>query len=79
MICGEHGDLGHGFFIPGGIIFTQDLLRILPNPLFLFCFISYFIVDDSGTEMICRALLGFGVNGSMASIGPAVDLIPFVP
>ena len=79
MICAENGDLGNGFFIPRGIIFTQDLLRILPNPLFLFFFLSYFVVDDSGMEVICRALLGFGVNGSMASIGPTVDLIPFVP
>ena len=79
MICAENGDLAHGFFIRGGIIFTQDLLRILPYPLFLFFFLSYFVVDDSGMEVICRALLGFGVNGSMSSIGPTVDLIPFVP
>ena len=48
MICVENGDSTHAFFIPGGIFFTQDLLRILPNPLFLFCFLSYFVMDDNG-------------------------------
>ena len=58
-LCRAWG-LGSWGFILGGIIFTQDLLRILPNPLFLFCLLSYFVVDDSGMEMIGRALLGFG-------------------
>jgi len=79
MICVENGDSTHSFFIPGGIFFTQDLLRILPNPIFLFFLLSYFVRDDSGIEMIGRALLGSGADWSMASIGPAADPVPDVP
>jgi len=60
-LCREWG-LSSWVFIPSGIFFTQDLLCILVDPLFLFCFISYFIVDDSGMEMIGGPLLGFGAN-----------------
>jgi len=79
MICAENGDSSHGLLIPSGIFFTQDLLCILPYPLVFFFFLSYSIVDDSGMEMINRAILGSGADWSMASTRPAADVIPTIP
>ena len=77
-LCRELG-FDSWVFIPGGIFFTQYILLILPNPLFLFCFLSYFIVDDSGMEMIGRALLGSGAEWSMTSTRPVAAPVPAVP